>query len=52
MLFISFINSKMMIFDQDIQEPTKRNGDYGAKVLGYTEQKVLLLNKKSYGGHI
>ncbi|MCA9324191.1 hypothetical protein KC992_03785 [Candidatus Saccharibacteria bacterium] len=52
MLFMSFTNTKMMIFVQNNQGLTKRNGDYGAKVLVCSGQKGHFLDRKSYGGHI
>ena len=52
MLFMNFTNTKMMIFVQNNQGLTKRNGDYGAKVLVCSGQKGHFLDRKSYGGHI
>ena len=48
---INFYRSKEMIFDQDSQRITKRNGAYGAEVFGYIGQKGRFWSMKSNGGH-
>ena len=52
MPFINFTRTKMMIFLQNNQGMTKRNGDYGAKVLVCSEQKGYFLDRISFGGYI